>query len=116
MGDLLSLKENPKLTDYATLINISSCKARMGYIQLDNPSWVATCDLVRSLNNLHRRLDYVVPETGGYPSKSKWIDWLSKISTLPWEDDTHKINYLWHTLLEKPEYIQPSKPDQMLEG
>ena len=112
MGDLLSLKENPNLTDYSTLINVCSCKARMGLIQLDDPSWVATFDLVRSLNNLHRRLDYVVPDTGGYPNKSKWIDWLSKISTLQWEDDTHKINYLWHTLLEKPEYIQPSSPGQ----
>jgi hypothetical protein len=108
MGDLLSLKENPKLTDYGTLVNICSCKARMGSVLVDDPSWVATFDLVRSLNNLHRRLDYAVPETGGYPNRSKWVDWLSVVSNLQWEDDAHIVNYLWYTLLEKPDFIRPA--------
>eukprot|EP00980_Cylindrotheca_fusiformis_P028991 scaffold22689_cov163-Cylindrotheca_fusiformis.AAC.6 len=107
MGDLLSLKENPKLRDYGTLVNICSCKARMGSVQVDDPKWVATFDLVRSLNNLHRRLDYVNPEIGGYPNRSKWVEWLSVVANLQWEDDTHIVNYLWYTLMEKPEFIQP---------
>jgi hypothetical protein len=107
MGDLLSLTDNPHVRDYASLLRVCSSKGRMGSVQVDDPSWVATFDLVRSLNNLHRRLDYVVPETGGYPNRARWMDWLSVVGNLPWQDEAHKLNYLWFTLLEQPDFVRP---------
>ena len=94
----------------------------MGLIKVDDKNWEGQFDLVRSMNNLHNRLDFVVslPDSAGtvprargqykakcsFASREKWMEWLAKLGTgLAWEDDKHRINYLWFTLLEKPEFI-----------
>lgn len=43
-------------------------KQRTGEVSVDDHSWVETFHLVRTMNNLHRRLEYVVPETGAIPT------------------------------------------------
>lgn len=107
MGDLLSLRHNPNLRDYASIMRACFCKQRMGEVSVDDESWVATFHLVRSMNNLHRRLEYVMPETGGYPSRDRWIEWLAVLGNIGWQDEAHRVNYLWFTLLEKPEFLRP---------
>lgn len=122
-GDLLSLLGNPAITAKAYQEFFEGCffwKRRMGLIKVDDKEWEAQFDLVRSMNNLHNRLDYVVSkrhspsmeDTGfntlkaGFGSRDKWVEWLVKLGTgLPWEDDKHRLNYLWFTLLEKPDFI-----------
>jgi hypothetical protein len=133
-GDLLSLERNPNITSWAYQNFFEGCffwKRRMGLIKVDDKEWEGQFDLVRSMNNLHNRLDYVVSigdhvssiapipsstkhgqhhhqhkYTCSFASRFKWVEWLAKLGTgLAWEDDKHRLNYLWFTLLEKPEFI-----------
>lgn len=107
MNDLLSLQDNPKVTPKGlhALYTICMAKQRMGLVLSDDPSWVATFDLVRPLNNLHRRLEYIKEDGGGYRSSDSWIEWLSVVGNLPWIGDARKVNYIWFALLEQPELI-----------
>ena len=77
----------------------------MGLVHSDDPSWVATFDLVRPLNNLHRRLEYK-DENGRFTDTDRWMEWFQVLSNLPWIDEKRKLNYIWFTLLEQPEMIQ----------
>jgi len=86
------------------LYNICLNKQRMGLVLSDDPSWAATFDLVRPLNNLHRRLEYK-DERGRFVNPQLWMDWFQVLSNLPWIDETRKLNYIWFTLLEQPEMI-----------
>jgi len=132
-GDLLSLERNPDISSSAYREFFEGCffwKRRMGLIKVDDKAWEGQFDLVRSMNNLHNRLDYVVQESDtttaaitnttsqdgnndhyhqakcSFASQDKWIEWLAKLGTgLPWEDNKYRINYLWFTLMEKPEFI-----------
>ncbi|CAB9502971.1 expressed unknown protein [Seminavis robusta] len=124
-GDLLSLERNQGISSRAYEEFFEGCffwKRRMGLIKVDDKDWEGQFDLVRSMNNLHNRLDFVVStrhntvtaanNNGHYKSKCSfasrtlWVEWLAKLGTgLAWEDDKHRINYLWFTLLEKPEFI-----------
>ena len=107
MNDLLSVRENPKITSkgLSSLYNVCLNKQRMGLVHSDDPSWVATFDLVRPLNNLHRRLEYKDAE-GRFTDPQRWLEWFQVLSNLPWIDETRKLNYIWFTLLEQPEMIQ----------
>ena len=132
-GDLLSLLNNPAITANAFRHLFEHCffwKQRMGLIKVDNKEWEAQFDLVRSMNNLHNRLEYVLVEKedesnnrgkassnkkykARFVSRGDWIDWLVKLGTgLPWEDDMHRLNYLWFTLLEKPDFIYSAGQDK----
>lgn len=111
MNDMLSLQDNPKVTPKGlqALYTVCLAKQRMGLVLSDDPSWTATFDLVRPLNNLHRRLEYIKEDgSGGYRSKDKWIEWLVVLNTLPWIGEARKLNYMWFALLEQPELIDTS--------
>jgi hypothetical protein len=105
MNDLLSIQDNPSITHsglqhlYTVCIN----KQRMGLVLSDDEAWVATFDLVRPLNNLHRRLEY--RNGTQYKSRASWVDWLAVLGGLPWIGDARKVNYLWFTLLEQPGWV-----------
>jgi hypothetical protein len=104
-GDLLSLYDNPAISA-EVIKNMAALffrKRRMGAIKVDDPEWEAKFDLVRSMNNLHSRMDFI--DNGALVSGNKWVDWLEKLNCLGWEDDKHKLNYMWFTLLEKPDLI-----------
>ena len=105
MNDLLSLQHNPRVTSrgWDSLYKVCVNKQRMGLILSDDPAWVATFDLVRPLNNLHRRLEYM--KDGTYRSRDAWIEWLTVIGSLPWIGEARKLNYLWYALLEAPTLI-----------
>lgn len=105
VGDLLSLTNNPSISQagYADIFKIFFNKQRMGLIKVDDLEWEKKFDLVRSMNNLHGRLQFV--EEGALEDRAKWVDWLTKLGNLGWEDDKHKVNYLWFTILEKPEFV-----------
>ncbi len=107
MNDILSLRNNPKITSkgLSSLYNVCLNKQRMGLVQSDDQGWVATFDLVRPLNNLHRRLEYKNAE-GRFVDPQRWMEWFQVLSDLPWIDDTRKLNYIWFTLCEQPEMIQ----------
>jgi hypothetical protein len=115
MNDLLSLQKNPAISNagleklYTVCIN----KQRMGLVLSDNESWVATFDLVRPLNNLHRRLEY--RNGTQYKSRASWVDWITVCANLPWIGDARKVNYLWFTLLEQPGWINNTVPPQKQE-
>lgn len=105
MNDLLSLQHNPQVTakGWESLYRVCLHKQRMGLVLSDDPNWVAIFDLVRPLNNLHRRLEYM--EGGTYKSKEAWIEYLSVIGNLGWIGEARKLNYLWFALLEAPKLI-----------
>ena len=105
-GDLLSLTLNPAITHegFDELFSILFQKQRMGLVKVDNPTWQANFDLVRSMNNLHSRLDYL-EKSGSYASRIRWLEWLAKLSQITWEDEAHKVNYLWFTILERPDFV-----------
>jgi hypothetical protein len=113
MNDILSIQDNPNVTQKGleTLYTVCINKQRMGLVHCDDPSWVATFDLVRPLNNLHRRLEYMNHQdnTGGslYTSRERWIEWLAVVGNLPWLEEERKLNYLWFALLEQPDFVQP---------
>jgi hypothetical protein len=106
VGDLLSLKSNPAIhqSGYKAIFSVFFNKQRMGMIKVDNAAWEAKFDLVRSMNNLHGRLDYL--QKGVFQSRATWVEWLAKLGSLGWEDDKHKLNYIWYTLRERPEFIR----------
>lgn len=105
-GDLFSLQDNPDIST-ASLKQLASLffrKRRMGAVTLDHGGcWDSQFDLVRSMNNLHTRLDFL--DQGAYTNRRTWVSWLDKLNKAQWEDDQHKLNYLWFTLLEKPDFI-----------
>ena len=108
MNDLLSLQDNPGITadGLQTLYTVCINKQRMGLVLSDDAMWVATMDLVRPLNNLHRRLEYRTTD-GQYVNRERWIEWLAVQANLPWIGDARKVNYLWFTLLEQPGLVCP---------
>jgi hypothetical protein len=80
-------------------------KRRMGAVKLDNGGeWDAKFDLVRSMNNVHCRLDHILGDQGAYRNRFAWSEWLAKLNAVGWEDEKHKLNYVWFTLLEKPDF------------
>lgn len=109
MNDLLSLQNNPQVQDWDSLYKICLYKQRMGLILSDDPSWVATFDMVRPLNNLHRRLEYIELDgnsgTYKYRSKEAWTEFLSVLGNLSWVGDARQVNYLWFALLEQPQLM-----------
>jgi hypothetical protein len=104
-GDLLSLYDNPAISAdvVKSMAALFFLKRRMGAIKVDDPEWEAKFDLVRSMNNLHSRMDFI--DNGALVDGNKWVEWLAKLNCLGWEDDKHKLNYMWFTLLEKPDLI-----------
>ena len=107
VGDLLSLKSNPAITQfgYNKLFTVLYRKGRMGLVKVDDASWEAEFDLVRSMNNLHGRLDVVLD--GMITSKMDWIDWISRIGASGgWEPDSKKLNYIWFALRDHPGIVE----------
>lgn len=107
VGDLLSLKSNPAITQvgYNILFTVLYRKGRMGLVKVDDATWEAEFDLVRSLNNLHGRLDVVLD--GMITSKMDWIDWISRIGASGgWEPDSKKLNYIWFALRDHPGVVE----------
>ncbi|KAL7565070.1 hypothetical protein ACA910_005080 [Epithemia clementina (nom. ined.)] len=104
-GDLLSLTMNPAVSSlgWHQIFDVLFQKQRMGLVKVDDKSWQATFDLVRSMNNIHGRLNFL--ESGTYTSRERWIEWLAKLSQISWEDEAHKANYLWFTILERPDFV-----------
>ena len=102
-GDLLSLTSNPAVTQvgYEKMFTVFYRRGSMGLVNVDDPKWEAEFDLVRSMNNLHGRLEVVMD--GMLTSKKDWIDWASRIGTSSvWEPDSKKLNYLWFAIREHP--------------
>ena len=106
MNDLLSLQNNPSVTSkgWDNLYKVCMYKQRMGLVLSDDATLNANFDLVRPLNNLHRRLEYLNAE-GKYRSRQAWVEYLSVLGNLPWIGDARTINYLWFALLEAPKMI-----------
>jgi hypothetical protein len=108
VGDLLSLRSNPAMTQlgYKALFTVLYQKSRMGLVQVDDAFWVAEFDLVRSLNNLHGRLN-VVSSEGTIRNRQDWIEWLARIGNGvgSWESDSKKLNYLWFAIRHNPEML-----------
>jgi hypothetical protein len=102
-GDLLSLKSNPAVTQmgYERMFKVFYRRGRMGLVKVDDQMWEAEFDLVRSMNNLHGRLEVIVD--GMITSREDWIHWASKIgASSAWEADNKKLNYLWFAVREHP--------------
>ena len=104
VGDLLSLLHNHiSERGYSEMFSVFFYKQRMGLIKVDDKTWENNFDLVRSMNNLHGRPTFV--DQGSFRSRSKFVDWLAKLGNLAWEDEKHKLNYIWFSLLEKPDFL-----------
>mmetsp|Transcript_12537 Transcript_12537/g.25962 ORF Transcript_12537/g.25962 Transcript_12537/m.25962 type:complete len:434 (-) Transcript_12537:481-1782(-) len=104
-GDLLSLTLNPAITHqgFNKLFSVLFQKQRMGLVKVDDNYWQSNFDLVRSMNNLHGRLGFF--ESGSNISRIRWIELLAQLSQITWEDEAHKTNYLWFTILERPDFV-----------
>ena len=110
MNDLLSVQHNPSITPPClTRFYFQVCinKHRMGLVLCDDASLNALVDLVRPLNNLHRRLEYK-NDQGQFDDIAKWMDWIMTLSNVPWIDEARRVNYIWFTLLEQPTMIAAS--------
>ncbi|KAI2499076.1 hypothetical protein MHU86_15406 [Fragilaria crotonensis] len=106
-GDLLSLKSNPAVTQmgYQRMFTVFYRRGRMGLVKVDDQLWEAEFDLVRSMNNLHGRLEVIVD--GMITSREDWVDWASKIgASSTWEADSKKLNYIWFALREHPGIVE----------
>lgn len=63
-------------------------------------------------------------QSGVFDSKNEWLEWLAMLAALGEEneeaDDARRLNFLWYTLIKKPEFIshhwQGSRHDSCAPG
>jgi hypothetical protein len=48
-------------------------------------------------------------QSGVFDSKIEWVAWLARLAAIDEDneeaDDARRLNFLWYTLIEKPEFI-----------
>jgi hypothetical protein len=67
---------------------------------------ISELQLVIFMNLQHHRGRFL--ENGVYPSKAMWVDFLAGISADSYwsvEDEAQKLNAIWYTLREGPDFI-----------
>jgi hypothetical protein len=78
----------------------------IGAVSVDNDIWQAKFDLVVEMNRKHGRGEYL--RDGVFESQEDWLNCLERLAGVGENDETddaRRLNFLWYTLLEKPEYV-----------
>jgi hypothetical protein len=87
---------------------------------VDDAGWTATYKMVADMNTKYGRGQFM--EGGVFPDKVTWMDWVMRLANVaPVEEteeekeveegeeeqdfETRKLNYIWYTLLQKPDFI-----------
>lgn len=107
---ILDLTGNPKISarGYGALLSlINRTNVIFGSLRVDNKTWEAELNLVIAMND-HGRLEYMM--NGTFTSERQRWQWLQKLASLPsmiaWVTDSKLVNFIWHELLQHPEFMQ----------
>jgi hypothetical protein len=121
----LYLESNPAigLPGYEALLGMLNGGSAIEHIGVDDAGWTATYKMVADMNLKYGRGEFM--EGGVFPDKVSWMDWVIRLANVaPAEEmeeeeeeeegkeedekqdfETCKLNYIWYTLLEKPDFI-----------
>jgi hypothetical protein len=129
----LHLQSNPAigLPGYEALLGMLNRRSDIEQIRVDDAGWTATYKMVVHTNTKHGRVEFM--EGGVFPDKVAWMDWVIRLANVaPAEEmeedeeeaeeaeeaeegkdeedekqdfETRKLNYIWYTLLQKPDFI-----------
>jgi hypothetical protein len=89
---------------------------------VDDADWTATYKIVVEMNMKYGRGEFM--ESGVFPDRVTWMDWVIRLANVApvedveminkgqeeevyevQDDETRQLNYIWYTLLEKPDFI-----------
>jgi hypothetical protein len=104
----LDLTGNPSIGQhgYVGLLGLLNRRFDIVAVEVDDQNWKTTFELVIFMNLQHHRGRFL--ENGAYPSKAMWVDFLAGISADSYwsvEDEAQKLNAIWYTLREGPDFI-----------
>jgi hypothetical protein len=123
----LNLQSNPAigLPGYEALLAMLNRDSDIEQIRVDDAGWTATYKMAVHMNTKHGRGEFM--EGGVFPDKVTWMDWVIRLAiVLPAEEmeeeeaeveegkeeedekqefETRQLNYIWYTLLQKPDFI-----------
>jgi hypothetical protein len=130
----LHLQSNPAigLPGHEALLGMLNRGSDIGQIRVDDAGWTATFRMVADMNTKYGRGEFM--EGGVFPDKVTWMDWVKRlVNATPAEEmeededeveveegleveedqeedeeedfETRKLNYIWYTLLQKPDFI-----------
>jgi hypothetical protein len=105
----LDLTENPAIgrEGYEHILWLLNRAHWLGKVTVDDKSWQAKFNLVAEMNTKHGRGEFL--QSGIFDSKIEWVEWLARLAALDESEETDDpkdtLNFLWHTLIEKPEFI-----------
>jgi hypothetical protein len=107
--DDLWVRGNGEIGDegYEALLGLLNRNHCIETIKVDDSSWQETLDLVLHMNTKYGRGAFM--EDGVFAGKVRWVDWLAKLTNLPWTQDEAeemlRANALWYTLRNEPCFI-----------
>jgi hypothetical protein len=102
----LDLTGNPSIghQGYEALLGLLNRRFDIGVVWVDDQNWKATFDLVVYLNHDYDRGRFM--ENGVFPSKAIWVNFLAELTSFDrYYDDAQKLNAIWYTLREDPDFI-----------
>jgi hypothetical protein len=105
---VLDLTENPAIGQegYEHILWLLNQANWLHKVKVDDKSWQSEFNLVAEMNTKGRG---GFLQSGVFDSKIEWVEWLATLTALDEEnedaDDPKTLNFLWYTLVEKPEFI-----------
>jgi hypothetical protein len=117
----LHLLSNPAIGQpgYEALLSMLNRGSVIEKILVDDAGWTATYKMVVDMNTTYGRDAFM--EGGVFPNEVAWVEWVIRLASIaPAEEveedeeaegdevqdfETRKLNYIWYTLLEKPDFI-----------
>jgi hypothetical protein len=104
----LALRGNPAIGNegFEAILGLLNRERWLGRVTVDDKSWQAKFNLVAEMNTKGRGKFL---QSGVFDSKIEWVAWLDRLAALDVENgetgDARRLNFLWYTLIEKPEFI-----------
>jgi hypothetical protein len=104
----LTLRGNPAIGEegFEAILGLLNREHWLRKVTVDDKSWQAKFNLVAELKTKGR--DEFL-QSGVFDSKIEWVAWLARLAALDEGneevDDARRLNFLWYTLIEKPEFI-----------
>jgi hypothetical protein len=107
----LSLERNPAIGQegYEAILGLLNREHWIGEARVDDEIWHAKFDLVVEMNTKHGRGEFL--RDGVFDSQDDWLNCLERLAGVGENDETEdarRLNFLWYTLIEKPEFISRS--------
>jgi hypothetical protein len=117
----LNFQSNPAigLSGYEALLCMLNRGSAIEQIMVDDADWTAKYKIVVDMNIKYGRGGFM--EGGVFPDRVTWMDWVIRLAKVApvkdvkmcdtgqeeevQDDETRQLNYIWYTLLEKPDFI-----------